>query len=195
MTQVTARHRLIDAAIEAFAEKGFHGTTTRDIASRAGMSPAALYVHHASKESLLFTLSSEGHRAARDMMLAASQSTREPVERLRTLVYEFTYWHALHSRRARIVQYELAALDVEHLEVIAGFRRDIDQIIRDAIGDGVTAGVFEVGDIPGTALALMSLGVDLVRWFQPEGPRTPEQIGTLYAELGLRMVGHSVRAR
>jgi AcrR family transcriptional regulator len=36
------RARLVEAAIAAFAEKGFHGTTTRDIAAAAGMSPAAL---------------------------------------------------------------------------------------------------------------------------------------------------------
>ena len=36
MTTITARERLINAAVEAFAEKGFAGTTTRDIASRFG---------------------------------------------------------------------------------------------------------------------------------------------------------------
>ncbi len=46
MTTITARERLINAAVDAFAENGFAGTTTRDIASRAGMSPAAVYVHH-----------------------------------------------------------------------------------------------------------------------------------------------------
>ena len=46
------RARLVEAAIAAFAEKGFHGTTTRDIAAAAGMTPAALYVHHRSSEDL-----------------------------------------------------------------------------------------------------------------------------------------------
>jgi AcrR family transcriptional regulator len=43
------RARLLKAATDAFAEKGFHATTTRDIATLAGMSPAALYVQHKSK--------------------------------------------------------------------------------------------------------------------------------------------------
>ena len=33
--------RLLVAGLELFAAQGFHGTTTRDIAARAGMSPAA----------------------------------------------------------------------------------------------------------------------------------------------------------
>ena len=59
-----AAQRLIDAAAEAFAAKGFHATTTRDIAARAGMSPAGVYVHFATKEDLLFHLSEQGHLAA-----------------------------------------------------------------------------------------------------------------------------------
>jgi AcrR family transcriptional regulator len=55
------RARLLDAAIAAFAEKGSHGTTTRDVATAAGMSPAALYVHHRSKEELLYLISRSGH--------------------------------------------------------------------------------------------------------------------------------------
>ncbi|MDQ1536947.1 MAG: hypothetical protein QOE58_1340, partial [Actinomycetota bacterium] len=44
--------RLMDAAVDAFADKGFHATSTRDIAARAQMSPAGVYVHFASKEDL-----------------------------------------------------------------------------------------------------------------------------------------------
>lgn len=189
MTQVTARHRLIDAATEAFAERGYHATTTRDIASRAGMSPAALYVHHASKESLLFTLSLEGHRAVRDLLRDAAAATDDPGRRLHAMVYAFTHWHAVHSRQARIVQYELAALEPHHLEEVARYRREIDHLMRDAISAGVADGAFDVDDVPGTALAVMSLGVDLVRWFQPQGPRTPEDVAELYAGLALQMVG------
>ena len=42
----TGAGRLLEAAVAAFADRGFHGTTTRDIATAAGLSPAAVYVHH-----------------------------------------------------------------------------------------------------------------------------------------------------
>src|SRR4051794_6434574 len=57
-----ASRRLLMGAVDAFAERGYHATTTRDIASRAGMSPAALYVHYRSKEELLFQLIRIGHQ-------------------------------------------------------------------------------------------------------------------------------------
>lgn len=189
MTEVPAPQRLMDAAVEAFASRGFHATTTRDISTRAGMSPAALYVHHSSKEELLYAISSDGHRSTRDMIADAYASTADPVARLATMQYEFTKWHAVHSRKARVVQYEFSALSPEHRREVAGYRRDIERIYRDAVAEGVAKGVFEVDDVPGTALALISMAIDLVRWYQPDGPRTPDAVGRLYADLALRAVG------
>ncbi len=46
------RHRILEAVIPVFAEKGFHGATTRDLADAAGVSEALLYRHFPSKESM-----------------------------------------------------------------------------------------------------------------------------------------------
>ncbi len=71
--QPAAARRLLTGAIDAFAERGFQATTTRDIASRAGMSPAALYVHYPSKERLLFEISLYGHHAALAILQSADE--------------------------------------------------------------------------------------------------------------------------
>lgn len=44
--------RLLDAAVELFAQGGFHGTSIRDIAERAGANVAAGHYHYGSKEGL-----------------------------------------------------------------------------------------------------------------------------------------------
>jgi AcrR family transcriptional regulator len=44
--------RLLDAAVELFARNGFHGTSIRDIAERAGANVAAGHYHYGSKEGL-----------------------------------------------------------------------------------------------------------------------------------------------
>lgn len=184
---VTARERLLDAAVEAFAEKGFTATTTRDIASRAGMSPAAVYVHHDSKESLLFTVSRSGHLAALEVIEKAAASESEPTARLRAMVSEFSAWHASNSRVGRIVQYEFAALTDEHRGEIAEVRRAIESRMQDALSEGVAAGVMDVGDVSGTARALLSLSIDLLRWFSPTGAQSPQDIAALHADLAARM--------
>lgn len=185
----STRERLLEAAVEAFATSGFAGTTTRDIASRAGMSPAAVYVHHATKEDLLFEISRRGHRSAVEIIEKASQSATDPVDRVRAMVTEFSRWHAVNSRVGRIVQYEFDALTPEHRAEIAEYRRAIEALTREALEAGVAAGSMTVSDTKGTALALLSLSIDLVRWYNPSGATTPDEMAALHGDLALRMVG------
>lgn len=183
-----AAQRLLEAAADAFAAKGFHATTTRDIASRAGLSPAGVYVHFASKEDLLFQLSRAGHEAARDMLVAAAETAATPTDALRSIMRQFAQWHAEHFRVARIVQYEFQNLTPEHREAVLGLRKDIDAVVRDVITAGVASAEFAVEDVPETTLALLSMAVDVARWYDPEIKRTPESIGLTYGDLGLRLV-------
>jgi AcrR family transcriptional regulator len=180
--------RLIDAAAEAFADKGFHATTTRDLAARAHMSPAGVYVHFASKEDLLFQLSLRGHELALEVLEAARVRRTRPADQLADIMSDFARWHAEHFRTARIVQYEFPHLSPAHRDVVLRLRKDIDAILRSVLTDGVAAGDFEVPDIPGTALALLSMTIDVARWYEPGIRRTPESIGKAYAELALRLV-------
>ena len=186
---VDARTRLARAALDAFAVKGFHGTTTRDISTAAGMSPAALYVHHRSKEELLYELSRLGHERVLEMVRASAARSADPVEQLGTLVEDFVRDHALVHTGARVINYELAALSEEHLAEIVAIRHDIDVVVREVIDRGVALGVFETPDAHMTALAILSLGVDVARWFRDEGRWTPDQVAVHYRVLALRMVG------
>jgi AcrR family transcriptional regulator len=188
-----AARRLLVAAVEAFAERGYHATTTRDIAGRAGMSPAALYIHYKTKEELLHRISRIGHEKAIDILRTASDGGGSAAERLTDAVRSFVRWHAAQHTTARVVQYELEALGADARAEIVALRRQTDAAVRGIIEDGVAAGEFDVPDVPGTTLAVLSLCVDVARWFNVNGPRTPDEVGTLYADLVLRMVGAKPR--
>ncbi|MER6026697.1 TetR/AcrR family transcriptional regulator [Streptomyces sp. NPDC001851] len=184
-----AARRLLVAAVEAFAERGYHATTTRDIAGRAGMSPAALYIHYKTKEELLHRISRIGHDKALDILRTASRREGTAAERLAGAVSSFVRWHAGRRTTARVVQYELDALGPEARAEIVALRRQVDAEVRGIIEDGVASGEFDVLDVKGTTLAVLSLCIDVARWFTVDGPFTPEEVGALYADLVLRMVG------
>ncbi|MCZ4511875.1 TetR/AcrR family transcriptional regulator [Streptomyces sp. ActVer] len=184
-----AARRLLVAAVEAFAERGYHATTTRDIAGRAGMSPAALYIHYKTKEELLHRISRIGHEKALEILRTAAQGEGSAAERLADAVSSFVRWHAGGRTTARVVQYELDSLGPDARAEIIALRRQVDAEVRGIIQDGVAAGDFDVPDVPGTTLAVLSLCIDVARWFNVNGTRTPEEVGSLYADLVLRMVG------
>jgi AcrR family transcriptional regulator len=52
MTSQERREAIIDAAVKIFAEKGFRGTTTRELAAAIGVSEPILYQHFHTKRDL-----------------------------------------------------------------------------------------------------------------------------------------------
>ncbi|MEU8135157.1 TetR/AcrR family transcriptional regulator [Streptodolium elevatio] len=52
-TQTSARDRVLQTAAALFAERGFHGTSVRDIADACGMRPSSLYNHVSDKNDML----------------------------------------------------------------------------------------------------------------------------------------------
>ena len=180
--------RLMDAAVDAFADKGFHATSTRDIAARARMSPAGVYVHFASKQDLLFELCRRGHILALEVVTTARRSADTPPAQLVAIVSAFARWHAEQFRTARIVQYEFPHLTPEHRAEVMTLRKQIDAVVTDVLQAGVASDDFDVPDVAMTTLALQSLTIDVARWYKPGIRRTPESIGTAYGNLALRLV-------
>jgi len=187
--QPDAARRLMLAAVESFASRGYHATTTRDIAGAAGMSPAALYVHFPSKAALLFAISESGHQQTLTLVESVAARDDNPREKMRMIVEDFVAWHARRHTVARVVQYELQALPEKEYAVVADLRRRIERIVRDVIAEGAAQGVFTVGDVRTAARAVLSLGVDVARWYTERTGKTPKALGRDYAELVLRMLG------
>ncbi|KAA9154835.1 TetR/AcrR family transcriptional regulator [Amycolatopsis acidicola] len=187
--QPEAARRLMLAAVESFASRGYHATTTRDIAAAAGMSPAALYVHFPSKAALLFAISKSGHEQTLTLVESVAKRDEPAKERIRKIVEDFVSWHARRHTVARVVQYELQALPEQEYAVVADLRRRIEQHMREVIAEGVEQGELSVGDLRTAARAVLSLGVDVARWYSDRIGKTPKALAKEYGELVLRMLG------
>jgi AcrR family transcriptional regulator len=181
--------RLLDAAVEAFAERGYHATTTRDIAARAGLSPAGLYVHYPSKAALLGQLSRVGHAAALRLVQRALALPGDSPRRLHALVTAFVAWHAQHHTVARVVQYELRSLESADREVVTELRRTLERLVEDEVRRGIRDGTLRTEHPRQATRAVLSLAVDVARWYEPTGPESPQRLGRVYADLALRMLG------
>jgi AcrR family transcriptional regulator len=182
--------KLLTSAVRCFASNGYHATTTRDITAAVGLSPAALYVHFPSKEAVLFEIMRAGHyRALAHIQDPVIGEAANPVQRLKAIVFRYTAWHARHHVAARVCQNELAGLTPEHYEEILELRHKTNKVFRETVGSGVADGTFGDLDVNRIVRAMLSLSIDLVRWYRLDGTDSPEQLGALYAELALSMVG------
>lgn len=180
--------RLLTSAVRCFAANGFHATTTRDIAEGVGLSPAALYVHFPSKEAVLHAIVRAGHEHALAVLAPRPDDPTDPEGRLRTLVSRYTAWHARCHVAARVCQYELTGLTPEHYAEILDLRHRTNAVFRDVVARGVAAGRFAAPDVNRLVRGLLSLSIDLVRWYRTDGADSPEDVGAFYADLAIRMV-------
>ncbi len=186
---VDTRERLLVAAGDAFAARGFHATTTRDIAAAAGMSPAAVYVHHESKEQLLYLIALEGHLQTKDLIEAAIAGHEDPADQLRAAMRAFVTFHIEQHAMARVINYELVSLADEHRREIDALRRGIRHDVQAVVVRGVAAGIFDTTDPKLATMAILSLGIDIGRWHRVEASWPRARIVAFYTDLALRVVG------
>jgi AcrR family transcriptional regulator len=183
-----AAERMRRAAIEAFAESGYGGSSTRQIAKRLNMSATAMYPHYRSKEELLYAIALEGHSS----LLAALKEADDPAasftDRLRAVVAAFTTWHAENHKQARVVQYELHGLTPAHYRTIAPLRHQATDVITAIVAAGVTADEFHVDNVDEVVMAISSLCVDVCRWFPSRRHRDAHKLGAVYAGVAERLV-------
>jgi AcrR family transcriptional regulator len=185
----TVARQLLAAAIELFAEQGYHATKTRDIPARIGMSTGAMYAHFRSKEDLLFEISLTGHRRGVAALAGAATDVADPADQLARMVRAFSVYHARFHMIGKIVHYELYGMTQEHLAQVLELRRHTATLIEDVIRRGVESDVLTAPDVTGTGRAVLSLCVDVARWYHDHRDETPQEIGDLNAQLALRMLG------
>ena len=87
MPRPSREPEILEAALACFADFGYDATRVKHIAGRAGVSEAALYRHHASKEAVALALFATHMRRFSDALAAVAGDHDRPVaERIRALV-------------------------------------------------------------------------------------------------------------
>ncbi len=139
---MTTPERVLQAAVQEFADKGFHEATVAEICRRAGANIAAVNYHFGSKESLY----REAWRQARRVADAAHPpdggvpSSAPAAERLRGRLWALLE-RALGDAdlELRMMQRELlnptGLLDQVIHETIEPMRLDMGRIVRELLGD------------------------------------------------------------
>ena len=80
MARPSREPEILDAALACFAEHGYDATRVRHIAERAGVSEAALYRHHPSKEAVALALFATHMRRYAEALDAVARDRERSVE-------------------------------------------------------------------------------------------------------------------
>jgi AcrR family transcriptional regulator len=179
MTRLPAakrREQLLDTAVTLFAERGYAGATTAELAKAAGVTEPIIYRHFESKKNLFVAVIDRTSELVTQTWERQLKTARDPAHRLRRLIGA----NPMVTDRGRgfyrvIIQ---AMMEIDDAEILAAIQRHItalhrfvSQEVENAQGEGqvsryyspeITAwtllhlglgyGVLEALNIPGHAV-------------------------------------------
>lgn len=183
----TRREELLELAASMFAERGLRATTVRDIADAAGILSGSLYHHFSSKEQMV----DEVLRGFLDWLFDRYQqiidTERNPLERFKGLF--MASFDAIEHHHAEVVIYQDEAKRLSG-QPRFGYIDDLNKRQRkmwvDVLTEGVEQGYFRPDiDVDLVYRFIRDTTWVSVRWYQPGGPLTAEQVGWQYLSIVL----------
>ncbi|OBB73378.1 TetR family transcriptional regulator [Mycobacterium sp. 852014-52144_SCH5372336] len=183
----TRRAELLQLAATMFAERGLRATTVRDIADSAGILSGSLYHHFSSKEEMV----DEVLRGFLDWLFTRYQEIVDtepnPLERLKGLF--MTSFEAIEHRHAQVVIYQDEAKRLsgqERFSYVEQRNKEQRKMWLDLLNQGVEEGYFRPDiDVDLVYRFIRDTTWVSVRWYQPGGPLTAEEVGRQYLAIVL----------
>lgn len=170
VTTRTTRANVVAAAGRMFADKGYHGTSMRDIGRAVGLLGSSLYAHIDSKEDLLVEVVDEGARLFLESAWRAKVAGGDAPSRLRLLIVGHVDVVLDHLDVVRTYLNEARMLDPTHRSRVVAARDSYESIFREVLAEGVTEGAFR-DDLDPKVASIMVLSVlnAVERWYHPDG--------------------------
>lgn len=144
--QQETRDRLLEAAGQVFAERGFHQATIREICDKAGANVASVNYYFRGKEDLYIEVLKSWARVALEkyppLLGLASDASAE--DRLRAFIKSFLYRLLDEGRPAwhgRLIAQEMAAPTPAFDTIMTSFVAPNIQILMEILGDLLDPGV------------------------------------------------------
>jgi AcrR family transcriptional regulator len=182
------RERIRIEAAALFNEHGFNGTSMADLAQAVGITKSSLYHHFASKQALLSEIIEL--TVNRVMPLVQEVADRElPVrERVRMAVVLHTV-EAIRDRDAIACFIEEGRyLSADFMSTHVMNRDRYEQVFRGLFQEGIASGDFISQDVGITVKAVLGMCNSVVRWYRPDGSRSPVEIADDFADFAVRGV-------
>ena len=160
---------IIDAAARVFAERGFHGATTQDIADVLGIRQASLYYYFSSKEAALELVCLKGVEGFVEAAKKIAGGPGRAQERIALLINSHLSPLVERGDFVRVFLNERQHLPAESRRRIGRWSRGLERIFEDVIKEGVGSGEFRADlDTRLATLAILGMCNAVPSWQRKE---------------------------
>ncbi|HLB36104.1 MAG TPA: TetR/AcrR family transcriptional regulator [Gemmatimonadales bacterium] len=175
------RAEILQAALQAFRERGYHATTLDDIANHLGLRKTALYHYFPDKEAILYACHLESLGELDRIMATARAQVAGPAERLGYVIREHVRVMT-DTLQGSPLAFEVTALSPSHQTEIIRGRDAYEGALRALIEQGMRAGELRPVNPKLAAFAILGAVNWIARWYRPEGPLQTQELGVRFAE-------------
>jgi TetR/AcrR family transcriptional regulator, cholesterol catabolism regulator len=178
------------AILKAFtrhvAQRGYSGTRFSAIAAELGVSQGLIAHHYGTKERLLATLRAQYMASRVDEAKRIASEFATPSEQLAGLLYASILYQVHDRDRTVAFQREVARFAGEERESKSGkLQAEYVAIVHGVLNAGIASGEFRDVDTKVQTLLIFGAARWAWTWFDPDGPRSAEQIGAELVDLVL----------
>ena len=160
---------IIEAAARVFAERGFHGATTQDIADVLGIRQASLYYYFASKEGALELVCLQGVEGFFEVAKAIASGPGSAADKLARLIKSHLSPLTDRSDFVRVFLNERQHLPAESRRRIGKWSRGLERVFEDVLKEGVRRGEFRADlDTRLAALGILGMANAVANWYRKE---------------------------
>jgi len=167
------RERLVQAAMDVFAARGYHGTTVDDIVAASESSKGSFYYYFPSKQGIFLELLSQLAKLVEDGVEAVIENERGALAKVEAALRVVLEVATAHRDLTKILLIEAAALGPEFEQSRLGIQRRFAELIQRhldrAVADGAipqqdtrTAAMAWIGAINEAVTQHMAAGTDLM---------------------------------
>ncbi|KPK79359.1 MAG: hypothetical protein AMS25_12960 [Gemmatimonas sp. SM23_52] len=125
--------RLLAAAAEIFAEKGYHHASIRDLSRRAGVSLSGIYYYFSSKDELLFMIQDRSLRTVLAELKRKLAGVDRPEEKLRIFIQNHIGFFARKTAAMRVLTQEYDALEGGYRDRIRELRLEYSSLCTEIL--------------------------------------------------------------
>jgi AcrR family transcriptional regulator len=176
--------KIIEAAVDLFAEQGYDATSVQQIVERAGVTKGALYHHFTSKEEILFRLYGEHFADDLAELERIIASPDDPERKLRAVIRAIVVSSAEAGKASAVFTHEVNRLDPRRYAELQVQWRRYQDTVRELIAAAQADGIFGMHtSAQVVSWAIFGVTNSLHTWFRPDGPKSAEQIAQELADL------------
>jgi AcrR family transcriptional regulator len=175
--------RIIDSACMLFSERGYHRTSTQEIADRAGVTKGALFYHARYKDEALLQIHRNYFGNLQTSIAAVPSEGQEPAVVLADLILTYVSVNTRERDAVAVVSEERKYLPEHAHEEISAMKGIVHLSIERIVREGMWLGAFATEDAHVTTMIVVGMINSVHRWLKPKTGLDAEAVSRQIASL------------